>query len=444
MRRFRFALALTLSTTLPLAWSPPARAQVSDAERAAARDLFKQGDELQRAGKFPEALDKFQRAEQVIHAPTNVLRIAECQAAMGRLVEAAESYRQVTRWQLAAGSPPAFQSAIDQAKGELAQVEPRVPKVLVQVTPAPPQGSQPQLVIDGAMVPFALVGEQIPLDPGEHKLQATAAGQASQEVTVNLKERETKNVALQLQPTPGGGAVVAAPPPAGGPTPPPPPPYGSNAMPPGTPPPPPPVVMEGAPEAIRQRSNLGILIGAHLGAVATSGKVPAQANTAGGSMDNLSDVSAGGLGIGLDAGLRFARRWYAGISYDHTTYGPSTSASQFDNTQSHSDTFGLDFAFIVNPDRVSFYATLGLQTRIYSLSLPSLPNETYTSGELLAGVGIWIPLGHWFRLLPEVTGGFGSFGVPGDLGGSNATNGLGEAGHAFFTLGLVGYYNIDL
>jgi hypothetical protein len=441
MRRLCLALLVTLSTTPLLSLSPPARAQVSDAERAAARDLFKQGDELQRAGKFPEALDKFQRAEQVIHAPTNVLRIAECQAAMGRLVEAAESYRQVTRWQLTAGSPAVFQSAIDQAKGELAQVEPRVPKVLVQVTPSPPSGSQPQLVIDGATVPFALVGEQIPLDPGEHKLQATAAGQASQEVTVNLNERETKNVALQLQPVPGGGAAAAPPPPAGGATPPPPPPYGSNAMPPSTPPPPP--VMEGAPETVRRRSNVGILIGAHLGAVATSGKVPAQSST-GGSMANLSDVSAGGLGIGLDAGLRFARRWYVGLSYDHTTYGPSTSNGQYTNTQSNSDTFGLDFAFIANPDRVSFYGTLGLQTRIYTLALPGLTSETYTSGELLAGIGIWIPLGHWFRLLPEVTGGFGSFGVPSDLGGSSATNGLGEAGHGFFTLGLVGYYNIDL
>lgn len=421
---------------LPLAWSPPARAQVSDAERAAARDLFKQGDELQRAGKFAEALDKFQRAEQVIHAPTNVLRIAECQAAMGRLVEAEESYRQVTRFSLQAGSPPAFQSAIDQAKGELAQVEPRVPKVLVQVTPAPPQGSQPELVIDGASVPFALVGEQIPLDPGNHTLQAKAAGYASPVENVSLKERETKTVALQLQPAAGGGAAVVAPPPGGGAPPPPPPPYGANAAPPGTPPPPPPVVMEGAPEAVRPRSNVGILIGAHLGAVAPSGKI--DTNTSLGQQ-NLGDVSAGGVGIGLDGGLRFARHWYVGVQYDHTTFSPSSAnGNQFNGTQSHSDTFGLDFAFIVNPDRVSFYGTLGLQTRIYSLSLPNVASDTYTSGELLAGLGIWIPLGHWFRLLPELTGGFGNFNIP-----SDATSQSGE-GHAFFTLGVVGYYNIDL
>ena len=58
-----------------------------------------------------------------------MLRIAECQAALGRLVESTESYRAVVRTPLPAGAPPAFQAAVDQAKAELTQVEPRVPKV---------------------------------------------------------------------------------------------------------------------------------------------------------------------------------------------------------------------------------------------------------------------------------------------------------------------------
>src|SRR5580658_6077538 len=116
-----------------LSWSAPARAQVTEAERAAARQLFKEGDELQRAGKLAEALDKFQRAQQVFSAPTNMLRIAECDAGLGRLVEAAEAYRALVRTPLPAGSPPAFQAAVDQAQGELAQIEPRIPKVLIKV-----------------------------------------------------------------------------------------------------------------------------------------------------------------------------------------------------------------------------------------------------------------------------------------------------------------------
>jgi hypothetical protein len=199
--------------------------------------------------------------------------------------------------------------------------------------------------------------------------------------------------------------------------------------------------MEGAPQEMRQRSNVGILIGVHLGAVAPSGRIP----TADGNMSDLNNVSQGGIGAGLDGGLRFARHWYAGLTYDHTAFAPTTTNPQLTSAQSHSDTIGLDFAFIVNPDRVSFYGTLGLQTRIYTLSAGTIATETYTSGEVLAGAGIWIPIGHRVRLLPELTGGFGSFGVPSNVSASASnTSGFGETGHGFFTLGLVGYYNIDL
>src|SRR5579862_8974161 len=95
--------SITSLTCVLLGASPQALAQVSDAERAGARELFKEGDQLQRAGHFAEALDKFQRAQQVFAAPTNVLRIAECNAALGRLVESAESYRAVVRSPLPTG-----------------------------------------------------------------------------------------------------------------------------------------------------------------------------------------------------------------------------------------------------------------------------------------------------------------------------------------------------
>ena len=167
-------LPLLLAFTLTLASSFPAQAQITDAERAAARELFREGDELQRAGKFAEALDKFQRAQQAFSAPTNMLRIAECDAALGRLVESAESYRAIVRTPLPPGSPAAFQAAVDQAKAELSQVEPRVPKLVVQIEPANLPNAQMQ--IDGQHVPGALIGAPIPLDPGTHSVSVVAQG----------------------------------------------------------------------------------------------------------------------------------------------------------------------------------------------------------------------------------------------------------------------------
>lgn len=276
-----------------VSWSAEAGAQVGDAERAAARDLFKQGDELQRAGNFTDALDRFQRAQQVIQAPTNVLRIAECQAALGKLVESAESYRAVIRWPLAAAAPPAFQSAIDQARGELSQVDPRVPRLLVKVSP--PGVANESLVIDGTAVSGALVGEPIPLDPGDHKVTVNAPGYASPEQTVTLRERETKTLNVELHAAAGG-----APPPVAegtGTTPPPPAAYGSSSPEPSAPPP-----FEPQSHSDRRDARGSILLGLHLGLEVPTGtipistKIPSSQGTAA-----AGDVSGPGFAYALDA-----------------------------------------------------------------------------------------------------------------------------------------------
>ncbi len=197
MRSFATLFPVRASIGLAaVAWTALASAQVSDGQRAAARDLFKQGDELQRAGHFAEALDKFQRAEQVFAAPTNELRIAECEAALGQLVESGEAYRLVVRAVLAPGSPPAFQAAVEQAKAEFEQVDPRIPRLVVQVLPT---AANVRLQIDGQSVPSALLGQPMPLDPGPHKASAAAPGYAGAEQSLLLKERETRVIQLVLK-----------------------------------------------------------------------------------------------------------------------------------------------------------------------------------------------------------------------------------------------------
>ena len=412
-----------------------AAADVNDAERAAARDLFKQGDELQRAGKFAEALDKFQRAEQVIQAPTNVLRVAECQAALGKLVEASESYRTVIRWTLQPGSPQAFQSAVDQAKGELAQVEPRVPKLLVQATPAQVQNAQ--LIVDGTAMPGALIGVPVPIDPGDHKILVSAPGYSAPELAVTLHERESKTVSVELK---AFGAPAAA-------TPPPPVASGTAA-----PPPPPPQyeTTEPAPgEAPKpKKSTASILLGAHLGLEIPSGKVPLPLLPGGGtdsaSPVDISSFSGPGIAYGLDGGLRFARHFYVGLSFERAALADGKDGSSLGpgGVSSQTTSVGLIGAFIFNPDRFSLLLEIGLQERWYVVSPSGLQNENYSSGELLGGIGAWIPLGRSFRLLPLATVSGGSFSPPDSSG--NATTNSQDGSHAFFMLGCAGFYNIEL
>jgi hypothetical protein len=438
MRALRLLLALGAASALTIA--RPASAQVTESERSAARQLFREGDQLQRAGKFVEALDRFERAQQVFSAPTNMLRIAECDAALGHLVQSAEAYRALVRTPLPAGSPAAFQSAVDQARAELAQVEPRVPKLVVQLEPA--NAPAPQLQIDGQPVHAALLGEPFPLDPGTHKVSVAASGFVTAEQSVVLKERETKTLPMTL--TAIAGVTYApgvAPGSAGsasgteGP--------GSTQLPPGTPPPPP-LVEGGSPEAARKRSRGGLLLGLHLGAEIPAGQIPTPA----GDTIATSAASGAGLAYGLDLGIRFARHWIIGLTVEHASLGAGTNPSRIEQTATGMTTSntsaGVVLGYVVNPDRVSFFGEVGLQGRWYKLSWndPSSQSASYSTGELLLGMGIWIPAGRVLRLLPEATIALGDFSTPSTGGTASGTSNSASPGHAFVMLGLAGMFNI--
>jgi hypothetical protein len=446
MRAPSLFFALGAAASIALAWTPTARAQVSESERAAARQLFKEGDELQRAGKFAEALDKFNRAQQVFSAPTNMLRIAECNAALGRLVESAEAYRAVVRTPLPPNSPPAFQAAVEQAKGELAQVEPKVPKLIVTVEPANAPGQQMQ--VDGQTVPTALIGEPFPLDPGTHKVLVYASGFVSAEHSVQLKERDTRTLSIVLKPIAGVTyAPGTAPPGPPGPAPAPPPGTdGTAELPPGTPPPPPPLVEGGAVEAAKKKSHVGLLFGAHLGLELPTGQVPVLP----GEAIDVSSTSGSGAAVAFDGGVRFARQWYLGLTLEYAGLGAGKDITQMQagasNPSSNTTAAGVQLGLIVNPDRVSFFGEIGVQGRWLNVSwddaLGRRQSATYNGPELELGAGIWIPIGSAIRLLPLATAGIGTFSPP--TNGGPAVSSQGNPGHAFFMLGLAGFYNIDL
>jgi hypothetical protein len=460
-------LALLRLAVLPVAfcWSAPARAQVTEAERVVARELFKEGDELQRVGRFTEALDKFQRAEGAYSAPTNVLRIAECQAALGKLVESTESYRAIVRTPLPAGAPQAFRAAIEQAKGELGQVEPRVPKLIVRVGPRgeddPSANAKRTLLIDGQRVSSALIGEPIPLDPGIHRVRVSSgvdrvpagagnapsgvdhvpagAGNAAFEQDVLLKERETTTVIATLKPAvdlahppPPLPDLPAAPIARSTPDPP-------SAPPPYALPPPPPLIADRDVGAGPRLSSTGLLVGGHLGWEMAVGAFPLDAAT----KADANIVAAGGLAYAVEGGLRFARHWYVGLTFEHAelAHGDLTATGVTDASSSTTVAEGL-VGFIGNPDRVSFYGELGAGIRWFNFTETfgrSPRSASYNNGELGLGIGMWLPVGHTLRLLPKITLGIGSF----DPGGSGARSAASQ-GHAFWMLGASGFYNLDL
>ncbi|MDP9037217.1 MAG: hypothetical protein M3O50_20660 [Myxococcota bacterium] len=437
----RTLAVLVVSGVVLLGRACPAHAQAGDAERAAARELFKEGDELQRAGKFADALDKFQRAQFAYRAPTNQLRVAQCEAALGRLVEAADSYRAVAHTPLAPGSPPPFQAAVDQAGTELAQLEPRVPRLVLQLQPAQVPGAR--LQIDGQDASAALLGQPIPLDAGTHRVSVLAPGFAGVEQRVSLAERDVRTLTVALRPI----AAIAGPlPTETRALPPPPPPLEGTATPSALPPPPP--VVDTDADAARSQSRRAILLGAHLGWELAGGSVPADTQSV-----DASAVSSGGVAYALEGGLRFARHWYVGLVLQHATLGDGADASRLNTptqtisrVSSDSSVAGVVVGFVVNPERVSFYGEAGLANRWYSYTAYASDGQSksssFSSGELLLGGGLWIPLGSAVCLVPKASLALGSFTAP-DSSRPAGVYGA-SAAHAFFLIGLAGFYSIRL
>jgi hypothetical protein len=187
--------ATVVATAPPPTATQTAPTQVSDADRAAARDLFTEGATLQGQGKYAEALDRFTRSNAVFPAPTTALRMAQCQVALGRLVAGGEGFRAIVNLKLPQNAPQAFFDAQTTAANELAQLEPRIPRLTVRVFGQNIQNLQ--VLIDGQPLNLALLGAPRPIDPGTHKIVATAIGLAAEQ-TVEVKEHEQKEVKLQM------------------------------------------------------------------------------------------------------------------------------------------------------------------------------------------------------------------------------------------------------
>ncbi len=425
--------ALPASARAQSAGTPSAT--ISDADRKAARDLFFQGVDLQNAGKFAEALDKFQRAQAVVNAPTNLLHIAECQAAETKLVEAAETYRAVGRFNLGPNPPAPFVAAQSQAAAELAQLEPRIPELTIDV--APPNIPTVQVTIDDQPIPTALVGVSRPVNPGPHKIAAQAPGYSREEKTVDVKERSKQKMTLELKATggvtygPAGAAAGAAAQP--GPTPPPP---ASSAPPPAKPPP---YDAKKEPDA---RPRTSLMLGLRLGAAIPSGDMP----LSNGTKPAFGNYGKTGVGLGLEGKLRFARVVYVGALLQANGYGDgSLKASQPDTGKAGGGIVAGTLGWISNPDGFGVVLNGGLGYRWVNVTRTAdsgtgTVEDSAGGGALQLGFGLFIRAGSVFRIVPKVEVNMGS--IQAEKAAANQA--AAKTSFADFFIGLTGDFDIAL
>lgn len=446
MRLADLALPLLLATAV-LTFSPRVSAQsASDADRAAARELFNKGVELQNQQKFADALDHFERSQKVVNAPTIYLHVGQCQAALGHLVEATEAFRQAVNFQLPANPPAPFVAAQNEATTQLATISPRIPELKITVLPK----DIPTLTVtvDDVAVNSALVGVSRPTNPGQHKVAASAPGYTKVEKMVDLKEKQKLEVTLSLVST--GGVVYGAGADTGVTVAP----AGSASAAPSattsTPPPPPP--------PRDPRSKLGIFLGLRLGLSAMAGSLPL-ADAAGDSTTSVGDVAGPGGQIGLEAAFRFVRILYISLTGDIAGYSGKDHVGTTAATQNITVTSTMNsgmvaghFGILTNPDGLAFFGDLGVGYRVLSVDASgggaASASTSFAGEDFILRLGIHFKAGKYVRIIPQTEMDFGTLGTNSDV--TTTTTDTGDAitgqnaGHVAFFFGVGGYFDIDL
>ncbi len=213
--RLAWLLAPVISFgALALSLSADAQAQTSAAAKAAAETLFDEGKQLLQDGKLKEACPKFEHSQAIDPAVGTMLYLAECYERSGKTASAWASYREAA----SAAQELGQSDRADIARKRAAKLEPQLSRVTIVVAPGNKldgftlmQGDKP--------VDAALFNVPIPMDPGEHVIQASAPGHNSWQTTLKVAataERQTLHIP-PLQPV--AVEPVAAPEPSPAPTP---------------------------------------------------------------------------------------------------------------------------------------------------------------------------------------------------------------------------------
>jgi len=193
----RIGLLLALLASGSLLWSSSASAQ-SDADRATARALAKEGHGALTDRDYTTAEDRFRRADVLVHSPLLVIDHARALIGLGRYVEAQERLASVLREQIPESAPKIWHSAPPLARELLAEVEPKVAWLTI-VIEGP---SEPEVTLDGKPVPNVALGVRRAADPGTRQIVVTADGwkQKSAEVSLTEGGEETLTLTLEVDP----------------------------------------------------------------------------------------------------------------------------------------------------------------------------------------------------------------------------------------------------
>lgn len=182
------ALVATLAST--------AAAEPTAADRETARGLMDQGKARIAENDLPGALRAFSGAHAIMNVPTTGIALAKAQLAVGQLIEARATLLSVVALPPGPNESAPFAAARAEAETLAAELAVRIPAIVVLLRGDP---QNPVVTVDGSRIPAAALGLPLKVNPGKHKLTASAPGYRDAVVEVGVVERESKDVSVTLE-----------------------------------------------------------------------------------------------------------------------------------------------------------------------------------------------------------------------------------------------------
>ena len=179
-RTWLFTLTLTLFVSLPVA------AQVTPAEKAAAEALFDRGITALREGKLEEACSRLEQSNAIERGIGTMLYLAECYEKSGRTASAWALFREAASEAQASGQMERAQAGRQRAE----RLEATLSRLRIDV---PDDNRVPGLEVtrNGIAVPPGAYGVSLPVDPGEHRIEARATGYDTYQKTITIDKGPT-------------------------------------------------------------------------------------------------------------------------------------------------------------------------------------------------------------------------------------------------------------
>ncbi len=141
----------------------------AEAQTAIAEKLYQEGIELAKTGSFAQACPKFQASYELDAQVGTLMALAACNVELGKTASAWADYNEAASLARRQDKP----AVAELAQKSAAELRPKLSLLSVKIDKALPNMV---ITLDGKVVPRGALGDELPVDPGDHVLKAEAPG----------------------------------------------------------------------------------------------------------------------------------------------------------------------------------------------------------------------------------------------------------------------------